>query len=61
LKELWTGREGRLYFGDVGLDDIGQHSSVVAALKTLKVKEILGVSHSFSSTKLRVDKAYRLL
>jgi acetoacetate decarboxylase len=61
LKELWNGNEGRLYFGDVGVYDVGQHSSVVAALKTLEVNKILGVSHSFSSTKLRVDKAYRLL
>jgi len=60
LKELWTGNEGRLYFGDSGLDDVGQHSNVIDALKTLIVDKVLGVSHSYSSTKLRVDQAYRL-
>lgn len=60
LKELWTGKEGGLYFGDAGYDDVGQHSNVVEALKSLEVKEVLGVSHSFSSTRLRIDKAHRI-
>ena len=60
LKELWTGMDGRLYFGDPGVDDVGQHSNIVDALKTLDMDEVLGVSHSYSSTKLRIDKAYRL-
>lgn len=60
LKELWSGKVGRLYFGDAGMNDIGPHCNIVDALRTLEVKEVLGVSHSFSSTKLRIDKAYRL-
>ena len=59
-RELWTGSEGRVYYGDPDEGDVGFDKHVLDAIKSLKVEKVLGVTRLYSSSVLRVDLAKRL-
>jgi len=57
---LWTGSEGRVYYGDPDESDVGFDKHVLDAIKSLNVERVLGVSRVYSSSVLRVDLAKQL-
>jgi len=61
IKELWTGTRGAVYFGEPSEDDVALHKPILDAIKSLKIRKILGVSRSFGSSNLRTDLAKRLV
>jgi acetoacetate decarboxylase len=60
LEQLWLGASADLSFGDSTAADIALIASVIDALKTLPIRQVLGASHSFGSSVLRVDLSRRL-
>ncbi|MFH2112761.1 MAG: acetoacetate decarboxylase family protein [Candidatus Bathyarchaeota archaeon] len=59
-KEVWSGQRGRIFYGAPKEEDIGFNKSILDAIKSLDVKQVLGVSRSYSSNLLRIDLARRL-
>lgn len=58
--EVWSGRNGKIFYGDPEEEDVGFHRSILDAVKSLEVRQVLGVSRIYSSSVLRVDLARRL-
>jgi acetoacetate decarboxylase len=58
--EVWSGQRGDIFYGDPKEEDVGFNKTLLDAVKSLEVNQVLGVSRSFSSSLLRVDLAKRL-
>ena len=58
--EVWSGQRGDIFYGDPKEEDVGPNKTLLDAVKSLEVKQVLGVSRSFSSSLLRIDLAKRL-
>lgn len=60
LERLWLGKSGQLYFGNPGEKDIGAYKPIIDTLKSLPVRKVRQVAHSFGSMILRNDRNGRL-
>lgn len=60
VDQLWLGKEGKVFFGDAGEEDISYGKMVVDSLKSLPVLEVTSASQMRGSFILRNDKCRRL-
>lgn len=60
IEDLWFARSGSFYFGEAGVQDIGQVKQLIDALKTLTVHKIKQALHIRGSAVLRYDLSRRL-
>jgi len=60
IADLWLGKDGEFYFGNVTKQDIGDFEPIIAALRTLPVRSVKQAAHSRGSMILRNDKNGRI-
>lgn len=61
INELWFSKSGKLKFGNATVNEIGQISVLVDALKTLPVRKVKQALHFQGSAVLRYDLSRRLV
>lgn len=60
IKQLWLGKSGELYIGNLTSQDIGDHLPTFDALKSIPIRKVTQASHSLGSMVLRSDKSGRI-
>ncbi len=60
IEQLWMGKSGSLYFGEVTVEDISDTVHVIEALKSIPIGKIEQVLHFQGSVVLRFDQSGRL-
>jgi hypothetical protein len=60
IEQLWMGKSGEMYFGDITSEDVGHTKAVIDALKTLPVRTLTQTLHFRGSSALRYDISRRL-
>ena len=60
IKEFWAGKSGAIQFGSAGESEISRYSSLLTALKTLRLCQFKQAIHYKGSSELRYDLYRRL-